>query len=174
MYIDCKASEVYTDGACKRNGRSDARAGYGVWWGDGHVLYIWFFFVFFDIFIYFMIIKKRNTSSKLDVNEKHTNQRAELTAAITAIRQAISHNSGPLTLYTDSKYVINCATRWISRWKKNGWKDSNCNQIKNLDDIKKLHDLCNQNISIQWVYVKGHSGNYGNEQADKLAKKSIE
>jgi len=87
----------------------------------------------------------------LSDNEKHTNQRAELTAAITAIRQAIFYNSDPLTLYTDSKYVINCATRWLPKWKKNGWKDSNCNQIKNLNEIKRLDQLCRKNVLVKWV-----------------------
>ena len=51
--------------------------------------------------------------------------------------------------------------------------DSNCNQIKNLNEIKILDELCRKNVLVKWVYVKGNSGNNGNDQADKLAKKSF-
>jgi len=55
LYIACKASEVYTDGACKRNGKPDALAGYGVWWGDDHVLCTVFCLInsFFGIFNFY-------------------------------------------------------------------------------------------------------------------------
>ena len=84
-----------------------------------------------------------------------TNQRAELMAAIVAIQQAIKHNAGTLTLYTDSKYVINCVTSWITNWKKNGWKNSKKESVKNIEDIKLLDSLCSKH-TVKWVCSEFH------------------
>ena len=107
-------------------------------------------------------------------NEKHlygseiltTNNRMELKATIEALK-AIKHPS-KIKLYTDSKYVKNGITEWIINWKKNGWKTANKKKVSNkelwneLDKNVNLHD-------VEWFWVKGHSGNYYNEIADKLA-----
>ena len=140
--------DVYTDGACSNNGKKNAVAGYGVWWGDDHPL---------------------NLSEKLEGNQ--TNQRAELNGAITAIQQAITYNAGELTLHTDSMYTINCMT-WSNKWEKNQWKTKSNEDVKNKEDIQLMKKLCCKQ-KVKWVYVKAHNKNYGNEKADQLAKLSI-
>jgi ribonuclease HI len=89
-----------------------------------------------------------------------------------AISQAIVHNAGELTVNTDSKFLINCIESWIKNWKRNGWKTASGQDVKNIDDLKKLDHVCSK-IKVNWVYVPGHKGHYGNEEADKLARKAI-
>eukprot|EP00057_Strongylocentrotus_purpuratus_P020089 XP_011674563.1 PREDICTED: ribonuclease H1 [Strongylocentrotus purpuratus] len=138
---------VYTDGACSHNGFSGAKAGLGVYWGDNHPL---------------------NTSARLE--GKQTNQRAELTAALRALEQINEHHKRrKVTLYTDSKYTINCVTDWIHRWKKNGWKTAQKTDVINKEDLVKL-DKLNRELDVKWEYVPGHKNVYGNERADKLAR----
>ncbi len=89
-------------------------------------------------------------------------------AAIIAICQAIIYNAKELTIYTDSKFMIDCMEKWINNWKKNNWKTANKQPVKNIEDLKRLDELCIR-IKTTWVYCPGHKGVYGNEQADKLA-----
>ena len=93
-------------------------------------------------------MKIRNLSEKLP--GLPTNQRAEMIAAIAAIQQAIKYNAGPLTIKTESKYVINCVTNWISNWKRNGWLTSKKKPVENMQDIKLLDSLCSQH-TVKWV-----------------------
>lgn len=81
---------VYTDGACSSNGRSGARAGLGVYWGDGHPL---------------------NVSEP--VSGRATNNTGEIQAATRAIRQAQEHGVEKLAINTDSKFLIKSATEWM-------------------------------------------------------------
>ena len=105
----------------------------------------------------FFVCLSRNVSKKLPGLQ--TNQRAELMAATAAIQQAIKHNAGTLTLYTDSKYVINCVTSWIANWKRNGWKNSKKEPVKNMEDIKLLDSLCSQH-TVKWVCLSFFSLNF--------------
>ncbi|CAF0709871.1 unnamed protein product [Brachionus calyciflorus] len=140
---------VYTDGACSNNGKPNATAGIGVFWGTNHPL---------------------NISKRL--NGLQTNNRAEITAAVVAISQALTYNASELTIYTDSKFMMNAITDWIRKWKVNGWKSSTGEPVKNIDDFKRLDDLCSK-IKVNWEYVPGHKGHHGNEEADKLATKCL-
>ncbi|XP_028406199.1 ribonuclease H1-like, partial [Dendronephthya gigantea] len=137
---------VYSDGCCFENGKALARAGIGVYWGEND---------------------PRNVSERLQGLQ--TNQRAELNAAIKAIQTAKASNINKLEVRTDSKYTINAVTKWMDKWKQNGFKTANGTDVKNRDDIIKLHNLC-QRINIKWTHVRGHRGHEGNEHADKLAK----
>ncbi|RNA00413.1 ribonuclease H1 [Brachionus plicatilis] len=140
---------VYTDGACSNNGKPNAAAGIGVFWGKNHPL---------------------NISKRL--NGLQTNNRAEINAAIVAISQALTYDASELTIYTDSKFMMNSINDWINKWKKNGWKTSSGESVKNIDDFKRLDDLCSK-IKINWIYVPGHKGHYGNEEADRLATQCL-
>ena len=71
-------------------------------------------------------------------------------------------------IYTDSEYSINCITKWVPGWLRNNWKTRNNKPVKNKDLLLKLYNL-NNKMNIKYIHVKGHSGNYGNSQADKLA-----
>lgn len=96
-----------------------------------------------------------------------TNNRMELMAAIRALEWL--KRPYAVTIYTDSAYVKNGITTWIAKWKKNGWRGSNRNSIKNIELWLRLDKLCSK-YNVTWKWVKGHSGNLENERADTLAK----
>ena len=135
---------IYTDGACKGN------PGEGGW---GAILY-------------------HEISSKTIYGYESltTNNRMELTAAIKSLgffKEKVS-----ALIYTDSKYVMNGVNAWIHSWKKNNWKTSSKKDVKNVDLWISL-DKLNNFHDVDWQWVKGHSGNEGNEQADMLANLAI-
>ena len=76
-------------------------------------------------------------------------------------------------LYTDSKYVLDGITTWIAAWKKRGWKTANKKPVKNIELWQRL-DAATDNHDINWIWVKGHSGDEGNERADELANMAID
>lgn len=107
----------------------------------------------------------RNISVPL-AGEEQTNNRAELQAIILALE----NTSGDLTIRSDSNYSIKSLTTWLPKWKKNDFKTSNSQPVKNLDLINRASDLMSdRNVSLE--YVKGHSTDYGNQQADMLARR---
>ena len=99
-----------------------------------------------------------------------TNNRMELTAAIKALC-ACSKDS-QITLYTDSDYVKQGITSWIQKWQRNGWKNANRKPVRNKDLWQQLSEEAAQH-EITWEWVRGHSGNPGNELADELARQAI-
>jgi len=100
-----------------------------------------------------------------------TNNRMELTAAIEALNALKDPSS--VTLYTDSKYVMDGIREWMPNWKKRGWKTSNKKPVKNKDLWQALDEAVGRH-DIQWKWVKGHDGNPGNEEADELANLGID
>jgi len=85
-----------------------------------------------------------------------------------AVIRALEVSSGPVNIITDSMYTINCINTWISGWKKNNWKSSTGEPVKNQDLIKKLDTMC-QDRKVNFAWCKGHSNSPGNDEADKLA-----
>ena len=78
-----------------------------------------------------------------------------------------------ISLYTDSKYVMDGITRWLPNWKKNGWKTSNKKSpVKNVDLWQRLDELAGGH-EIRWIWVKGHAGHAENERVDELARNAI-
>ncbi|MEO0368446.1 MAG: ribonuclease HI [Pseudomonadota bacterium] len=100
-----------------------------------------------------------------------TNNRMELTAAIKALETL--NRSCSLTLYTDSQYVRKGITEWIDNWKRRNWKTASKQAVKNADLWRVLDELV-QIHEVSWVWVKGHSGDEGNEAADQLANRGID
>ena len=100
-----------------------------------------------------------------------TNNRMELVAPVEALDALL--DSSFVSLYTDSQYVKNGITVWISNWKRNGWKTSNGKQVKNQDLWQALDQSTRRHV-VEWYWVKGHSGDAGNERADELANQAIE
>jgi ribonuclease HI len=98
-----------------------------------------------------------------------TNNRMEMLAAIESIK-CLPFKSH-LVIHTDSKYLKDGITLWIKNWKKNGWKTSDKKPVKN-QDLWQLLDQLSENYSIEWRWVKGHSGHRDNERADTLASKA--
>ncbi len=131
---------IYTDGSCKGN---PGPGGWGAWLASGE-----------------------HSRELFGGEPQTTNQRMELTAAI----QALSALRKPcaVVLYTDSLYVLKGITSWIAGWKRNGWQNSAKQPVKNADLWRAL-DAATAPHDIDWRWVKGHSGDPGNERADALA-----
>jgi ribonuclease HI len=98
-----------------------------------------------------------------------TNNRMELQAAIEALKALKDlMPSVPATLHTDSEYVKNGITKWLSNWKKKGWKTAQGKAVLN-QDLWQILDQLNSD-QIEWRYVRGHAGHPGNERADAIAR----
>ena len=135
---------IYTDGACSGN---PGKGGWGA------------------ILIYDK--KERYISGSKQLT---TNNQMELTATIEALKAILKPSN--IALYTDSQYVKNGITSWIFNWKKNGWKTANKKPVANKDlwiELEKYVDF----HSVNWFWVKGHSGDHYNEIADELAVKAM-
>ena len=100
-----------------------------------------------------------------------TNNRMELMAAIGGLEYFSQPST--ISLTTDSQYVRQGITQWISGWKKNGWRTSNKQPVKNQDLWQSL-DALSETHSVSWFWVKGHSGHVENERADQLANEAID
>lgn len=137
--------EIFTDGACSGN---PGAGGWGV------------------------ILRCRDVEKELSGAEKETtNNRMEMTAVINALRALKCPCN--ITLYTDSKYVMDGVNEWLPNWKKNGWKTANKKTaVKNVDLWQMLDELLRQH-EIRWVWVKGHNGHPENERVDTLAREAI-
>ena len=137
--------EIFTDGACKGN------PGVGGWGA---------------------LLRTSGKERELFGGEAHTtNNRMELMGAISALEALKRHCR--VRLHTDSQYVQQGITAWVHDWKKRGWKTSNKQPVKNEDLWRRLDVLAAQH-QIEWVWVKGHAGQDGNERADELANRGVE
>tara|TARA_Y100001970_G_scaffold76457_1_gene97072 strand:+ start:543 stop:974 length:432 start_codon:yes stop_codon:yes gene_type:complete len=135
---------IYTDGACKGN------PGPGGW----------------GALLQYNQHKKEINGFSLET----TNNIMELTAVIEAL--SIIKKTSDITIITDSNYVKDGITKWIDNWKNKGWKTANKKPVKNKELWEKLDSLRN-NHNITWEWVRGHTGNPGNEKADELANQAI-
>ena len=95
-----------------------------------------------------------------------TNNIAELTAVIRGLER---YGGGPVTVFTDSKYVIDGITKWIRGWKRNGWKTSTGGDVKNRSLWEQLDVLVTEFVHFEWV--KAHNRDRWNEAVDTLARK---
>ncbi len=99
-----------------------------------------------------------------------TNNRMELKAVIHWLDELKKYNI-PVYMYVDSKYVKDGITKYIDKWKQNGWKTSSNNDVKNKDLWQQLDKKVDKIDKISWSWVKAHDGNHMNELVDKIAKK---
>ncbi len=99
-----------------------------------------------------------------------TNNRMELTAPIRALESLT--RSAVVRIHTDSTYVRDGITKWLPRWKRNGWVTATKQPVKNADLWQRL-DAAVSRHQVQWSWVKGHAGHPGNERADRLAAKGM-
>lgn len=164
--------EVWTDGSCINNGKTHARAGVGVFFGDGD---------------------SRNVSQSL-VMEDVSNQKAEIKAIILCTDILLRDENDTskdvkIIIYTDSSYSINIITKWADKWKQNGFVTVSGQPVKNKHLIKKLisnfFKVKKVYKNIELKHLKAHTSPpdnknsikyklwYGNYQADKLAKRGV-
>ena len=144
---------VYTDGACSNNGKDNAKAGIGIFFG---------------------IDDKRNVSKNID--GKQTNNTAELTAIIETfniIKNDIKNNKR-IIIFSDSMYAIRCVTSYGEKCYKKNWEVD----IPNKELVKIAYELYKDILNIQLVYIKAHTNksdihSFGNDNADRLAKLAI-
>jgi len=144
-----KRGEIFTDGACRGN------PGPGGWAallkielnGEG--------------------VEKLVQGAERDT----TNNRMELTAAIEGLKSL--NQPCEVSLTTDSQYVRQGITKWVSAWKKNGWKTSQKKPVKNQDLWVELDRVIDSH-QIEWHWVKGHSGHEENERVDQAANDAID
>ena len=136
---------VFTDGACRGN------PGPGGWGA--------------------LIIDDKEEFSLWGGEKDTTNNQMEMTAAIKALEYF--KESSNISLTTDSNYVKDGIEKWISGWKKNGWKTAAKKPVKNKELWMRLDQLV-QFHNVSWNWVKGHSGHKENEIADELANRGID
>jgi len=137
--------EVYTDGACSGN------PGPGGW---GAVL----------------LYGRHEKELYGGQREPTTNNRMELTAAI----EALEHLTRPsvVRLHTDSTYVRSGIMSWLAGWQRNGWRTADRKPVKNADLWQRLAAAVARH-EVEWLWVKGHAGDPGNERADALANRGM-
>ncbi len=136
---------VYADGGCRGN---PGPGGWGV------------------------VLQSGTVEKELWGGEAHTtNNRMELTAVIRAL-EALKRRT-VVQVHTDSQYVQKGISEWIHGWKRNGWRTSAKQPVKNADLWQILDGLAGQH-DIKWLWVKGHAGHPGNERADRLANRGID
>ena len=95
-----------------------------------------------------------------------TNNRMEMTAVIRALEALIEPCD--VTLYSDSKYVLDGITKWVHGWKKRGWVNASKKPVRNADLWHELIEVSDRH-QIDWQWVKGHSGHPENDRVDRLA-----
>lgn len=141
---DKKLVEIFTDGACSGN------PGPGGWGA---------------------ILRHKGVEKELSGGIRQTtNNRMELTAVVEALRAL--KEPCQVDLYTDSKYLKDGITSWIRNWKRNGWKTSAKQPVKNQDLWEALDEVV-QKHQIEWHWIKGHAGHRENERCDELARTAI-
>lgn len=137
--------EMWTDGACKGN---PGLGGWGAWMRAGG-----------------------HERELFGGEVLTTNNRMELTAVIEGLR-ALKRPCA-VTLHVDSTYVMNGMGRWLAGWKRNGWVTGDKKPVKNRELWQEL-DAEVARHTVTWVWVKGHSGDPGNERADQLANRGVD
>ena len=136
---------IYTDGACKGN---PGPGGWGAW------------------------LRMGDSERELWGGEAlTTNNRMELTAVIEGLSTLTRRCE--VALYTDSQYVRQGITIWIHGWRARGWLTADRKPVKNQDLWQRL-DALNKAHQVDWHWVKGHSGDPGNERADALANRGVD
>lgn len=138
------AIDIYTDGACKGN---PGPGGWGV------------------------LLRYNGHEKTVYGSERHTtNNRMELMAAIKALEQLKSPSLA--NVFTDSQYLRQGMTAWLTQWKRNGWRNAQKEPVKNMDLWQQLDQLANTH-QINWHWVKAHAGHPDNERVDALANQAI-
>lgn len=103
-----------------------------------------------------------------------TNNRMELTAAITGVKEWTRVGRAVrAVLLSDSQYVVKGITQWIYGWRRNGWRTANKKEVENRDLWETLWHISEEANNLSWQWVRGHDGHPGNEAADALARRAL-
>jgi ribonuclease HI len=98
--------------------------------------------------------------------DRTTNNAMELTAIAAALR---AHPTGPITIISDSRYAIDCVTKWVHGWRRRGWRTAAGSPVANRELVETIVGLAaSRDVTYQWV--RGHAGHPANERADTLAR----
>lgn len=100
-----------------------------------------------------------------------TNNRMEMMGAIEALR-ALKRDRVSILICSDSRYLIDCCSKWMPGWKRRGWTRRD-GALKNVDLLQELDALLTQH-DVHWQWVAGHAGVPGNERADALANLAMD
>lgn len=156
--------DIFTDGSTINNGKKNASGGFGVYFPDKRF---------------------HNISTKYN-KEDATNQKCELIAILKGLEYLFhffkdKSKMTNIVVYTDSKYSIDCFTKYIKNWKSNGWKLRNNQQVKNRNLIEKIDYYIQQFNFVRFHHIYSHKDEpynknsleyylwYGNDMADRLA-----
>ena len=142
--METKRVTIYTDGACSGN---PGKGGWGA-----------------------ILIYGNNKKEISGYSELTTNNKMELQAVIEALK--LLKRQCEVDLYTDSVYVKDGITKWINNWKKNNWRTSKKDDVKNKELWVELDELTNKH-NISWNWVKGHADDELNNRVDELARQEI-
>lgn len=141
--------DVWVDGSCTDNGTLKAKAGIGIYYSSND---------------------NRNYSSRL-TRTRQTNNTAELVAILYVLE---TNQGSSLRINTDSQYCINCITQFHAKWEKTQWRTVKGTPVESAEIIRCILAVIQRRkesgLSTDFVHVKGHSGDEGNEAADKLAR----
>ena len=146
----------YADGCCINH----AQAGFGVFFPNNQNLNI-----------------SEPLDERIETNSSNniTNQTAEVEAVLRAINTAVDNGFQAIVIFTDSQYAISSLTDWCHTWINNGWmRNDNGRRVRVTHEpqFRYILDMIQQTgITVEYEFVRGHSGNYGNDCADDLAKR---
>ena len=146
--VDQESTErvvIYTDGACSGN---PGPGGWGVWLRYGE-----------------------HERELFGSEAQTTNNRMELMAVIEGLRAL--KRTCVVTIHTDSQYVMKGMTEWLVNWKRRGWMTAEKKPVKNAELWQALDEQV-QRHQVSWRWVRGHTGDEGNERADQLANLGVE
>ena len=116
--------------------------------------------------------KNKKAITRASAVKGTTNNRMELGAVVEALR-VFKTPDKLILLISDSQYTINSCSKWIQGWKANGWKKNTPGELKNIDILKEL-DALTEKQKMNYRWVRGHSGNYGNDYVDDLLNKAMD
>ena len=143
--------EIYCDGGCRGNQNKNNIGAYGA-----RLLY---------------------KDTHMDIKQAFvnvTNNQMELMACIESLLKLKRYDI-PVTIYSDSAYVVNGMNKWVYNWEKNGWKTSTKKDVENKELWNKLLNLSRLFVKIDYIKVKGHTGkNDGNSIADRLVNEAMD
>jgi len=145
---------LYVDGGCSNNGYRNSRGGIGIFHAKDSPF---------------------NRSERLPACfDPATNEKAELYAAIRALKMTTLFKMENVEIRSDSEYLIHGMLEWIQRWKRNGWITANRKPVKNKELWIMLESVVRElPTKVTWTKVKGHSADCGNEWADDLAQRAV-